>query len=214
MGQYYTPILFKGNTKKAFYSHQFDNGLKLMEHSYIGNSFTESIVKYMLETGGSFRLAWVGDYAQEFLDNEAKGEEKFPNPAFYEDADLFGSKFRKIIQKFVDYERNETKKYFQPTRVNRMENSSQLVFVNHTKKEFVDMEHYCDDNKCDNWGCKIHPLPLLTAIGNGYGGGDYRGSKVTDINYVGTWAGDEIEVVNWFDNRENNYKEIRPLFKE
>jgi len=44
MGQYYTPILFKGNTEKAFLSHQFDTGLKLMEHSYIGNSFTESIV--------------------------------------------------------------------------------------------------------------------------------------------------------------------------
>lgn len=205
MGQYYTPILFKGNTKKAFLSHQFDNGLKLMEHSYIGNSFTESIVKYMFETGGSFRLAWVGDYADEFMEKE----EKMPNPNYYSD-----SKYKDLYQKYIKYEQSETKKYFTPPRVNRMENSSQLVFVNHTKKEFVDMEHYCDENKCDKWGCKIHPLPLLTAIGNGYGGGDYRGSTVTDINYVGTWAGDEIEVVCWFDNREKNYTEIKPKFKE
>ena len=37
----------------------------------------------------------------------------------------------------------------------------------------------------------VHPLPLLTAEGNGRGGGDYRG---THMEHVGTWARDVISV--------------------
>lgn len=43
------------------YSHEYDNGLKLMEHSYIGNSFVsafESLIK-----GNPQRVVWGGDYA-------------------------------------------------------------------------------------------------------------------------------------------------------
>lgn len=45
------------------YSHEYDNGLKLMEHSYIGNSFVssfESLIK-----GNPQRVVWAGDYADE-----------------------------------------------------------------------------------------------------------------------------------------------------
>lgn len=56
--------------------------------------------------------------------------------------------------------------------------------VNLTTKEFVDLEH-----------CKgeIHPLPLLTAVGNGRGGGDYRGDEAS-LKMVGIWAGDELMI--------------------
>jgi len=37
-----------------------------------------------------------------------------------------------------------------------------------------------------------HPLPLLTALGNGMGGGDYRGKEGKDN--IGSWAFDEIYV--------------------
>ena len=39
MGQYYMPLLI-GSDKKIlrFYSHHYDNGLKLMEHSWVGNN--------------------------------------------------------------------------------------------------------------------------------------------------------------------------------
>lgn len=53
--------------------------------------------------------------------------------------------------------------------------------VNHTKKEFV--------QKGGN--DSIHPLSLLTAEGNGRGGGDYRGN---DERLVGLWARDVISV--------------------
>ena len=51
--------------------------------------------------------------------------------------------------------------------------------VNHTKKEYVMKVN------------QFHPLPLLTAEGNGRGGGDYHGA---DEDLVGTWARDVISV--------------------
>jgi len=51
--------------------------------------------------------------------------------------------------------------------------------VNHTKKEYVMKMN------------ELHPLPLLTAEGNGRGGGDYHGA---DEDLVGTWARDVISV--------------------
>jgi len=51
--------------------------------------------------------------------------------------------------------------------------------VNHTKKQYVIKKPYT-----------IHPLPLLTAEGNGRGGGDYKGGD----ELVGTWARDIISV--------------------
>lgn len=189
MGQYYTPILMNGNVKKAFHSHDYSNGLKLMEHSYIGNHFVETIVKFMLEEKKPYRLAWVGDYAEP---TDVKSEE---------------------VGKFITYERNENKKYFKPDCVGDMENSSQLYFVNHTKKEYVDMRHYILENEYDDWGCMVHPLPLLTAVGNGKGGGDYSGSN---MEYIGRWACDEIEVVAWLkeDKKYEEYKELWCPFKE
>ena len=66
MGQYFKPILLAENKKtvKAWmYSHEYDNGLKLMEHSYIGNHFVssfESLIK-----NNPQRVVWAGDYADE-----------------------------------------------------------------------------------------------------------------------------------------------------
>jgi len=52
--------------------------------------------------------------------------------------------------------------------------------VNHTTKQYVDKKKEI-----------IHPLPLLTAEGNGAGGGDYRG----DNEYLcGAWARHVISV--------------------
>jgi hypothetical protein len=64
MGQYYKPIILgedKKTIKEWMYSHEFDNGLKLMEHSWIGNNFVaafESIIK-----NNPCRVVWAGDYA-------------------------------------------------------------------------------------------------------------------------------------------------------
>jgi hypothetical protein len=53
--------------------------------------------------------------------------------------------------------------------------------VNHTKKQYIDKSEYLN----------IHPLPLITAEGNGRGGGDYRGSHEDKI---GLWSRDVISI--------------------
>ena len=58
----------------------------------------------------------------------------------------------------------------------------------------------------DNW-C-IHPLPLLTAIGNGLGGGGYRED---DAWQVGMWANDVISIE---ENIPGEYEEESYIFKE
>ena len=65
MGQYYKPTILGDNKKtiKSFmYSHDYDNGLKLMEHSYIGNNFVGAFETLLIKTPQ--RVVWAGDYAE------------------------------------------------------------------------------------------------------------------------------------------------------
>ena len=75
MGQYYKPINL---TKKQWlYSHDYHNGLKLMEHSYIGNSFMQIIEQLLSPTGSWHKdpIVWAGDYA----DKEAGRKKEHQN---------------------------------------------------------------------------------------------------------------------------------------
>jgi hypothetical protein len=57
--------------------------------------------------------------------------------------------------------------------------------INHSKGLYI------DKNTLGKSGLIIHPLSLLTAEGNGKGGGDYRGR---DNDMCGVWARDIISV--------------------
>ena len=59
-----------------------------------------------------------------------------------------------------------------------------------TTHEYIDLKKVYSLNNGN-----IHPLPLLTAVGNGRGGGDYHGNGVTNLNMVGIWAGDLLQIV-------------------
>ena len=64
MGQYYKPVNL--DKKKFVYSHDYNNGLKLMEHSWIDNDFV-AIVENLIKKGGDWygnRIVWAGDYAE------------------------------------------------------------------------------------------------------------------------------------------------------
>jgi hypothetical protein len=58
---------------------------------------------------------------------------------------------------------------------------SYTYIVNHTKRVYVKK------------GTGVHPLPILTAEGNGRGSGDYEGQN---MDLVGTWARDVISMEN------------------
>lgn len=64
MGQYYSACVLKENKTTPIawvYSHDFGNGLKLMEHSYLTNNFVEAFETLIFEKPQ--RVVWGGDYA-------------------------------------------------------------------------------------------------------------------------------------------------------
>ena len=70
MGQYYKACVLKKNWKQAkntievaLSSYDFENGAKLMEHSYIGNSYVRSVEHLLSDKFKGYPFVWCGDYA-------------------------------------------------------------------------------------------------------------------------------------------------------
>lgn len=186
MGQYYYPTIIrrkgKRNYSEQFYSHSYDhNGLKLMEHSYVGNYFTETVLGQLYNKPG--RLAWMGDYHE-------KGD--------IENVEL-DKLFRRHYKTFKD-ESEKGKHYNHPEMLTQRKGR---FILNHDKKVFIDMGKYEEEATKDEWGCMVHPLPILTAVGNGRGGGDFWNEEQYDS--VGIWAGDLIETQ---DAKPNGYTDV------
>ena len=201
MGQYYQAVILKTNDKlnvESFaYSHDYSNGLKLMEHSWIGNPFVARIEQEILNNPK--RIVWAGDYAEadkneydEFI--HKYGDEDGKNIFNLCDDDL---KLAKLACKRI---------------------AKYRYLVNHDKKQFMDL-YYSKLPISDTYTTEkgkvikyvVHPLPLLTCEGNGRGGGDYRSSN--GEKYIGTWARDLISLETEIINPED-LTEIKPNFKE
>jgi len=156
MGQYYIAVILAedGTYVRAWLSsYAFNNGSKLMEHSYLDNPFVTAL-ENMIGPDGMFyksRIVWAGDYA----DNE-QGKNVNLHSMMIEDDN----------KQCIPKKRDESFRFI----------------VNHTKKIYIDKSILVSD---------IHPLPLLTAEGNGRGGGDYNGEYKEDC---GSWARDVISM--------------------
>ena len=195
MGQYYKAILLDADKKTPRYHFEswgFNNGAKLTEHSYIGNTFMGAVEKVIADN--PMPLVWGGDYA----DVEEGKEDNL-----YFLADRMGSeitlttlnkkchiKKEKLEQKLADFSEHKNR-----------------YILNHSKKEYVDKE------KCPYWlmgeyKMALHPLSLLTAEGNERGGGDYKG---TNMRLIGSWSRDTISVSN---DVPDDFMEIIPNFVE
>ena len=136
----------------AINPHNYRQGAKIMEHSYIGNDFV-SLAEYMLSPLGMFyksRLVWAGDYA----DTEPQTRQNLYHMA--REPQLLFSCSKDFSQ--ADYR----------------------YIVNHTKREFVDKQLCSERYGNDYDGLIVHPLPLLVSEGNGRGGGDYWGPSEDD----------------------------------
>ena len=74
MGQYYYPIILNSDGKIVVWmcAHNYNNGLKLMEHSYLGNNFVSTFEFGLSPEGPHYksRVVWAGDYADKELDQE------------------------------------------------------------------------------------------------------------------------------------------------
>lgn len=181
MGQYYNVYTENRDGVAIAYNRDVDGGYtmaKLMEHSWWFNPFVCTMVKMLYKN--PTRVAWVGDYADSC--RNAYRIDEIYEKAWSDDA--IGVKCDEML---LDG------KYL----------------VNHSDKTYIDCTKYrerCAEKDAPDW--VIHPLPLLTAVGNGQGGGDYRGS---DIEQVGTWYMSEISVE---DEPPIDYKEYAPTFIE
>lgn len=189
MGQYYHIIMKKKDEDEiSAFDRTLDGedyvGAKLMEHSWYNNNMVNAIAQKLHNT--PTHLAWVGDYA----DDNIKGNEINPY-----------------------HEAWERKSYSNLKASDFTLNGRYLV--NHSKKLILDCWMYLIQNvknSKDRW--IIHPLPLLTACGNGRGGGDYEG---TNMDQVGSWAWDVLEIVEWNKQKSllnDGYKMFEVLFNE
>lgn len=125
------------------------------------------------------RLVWAGDYGDEVV-----GDDNF-------------------------YYLTDKAEQSEPFEIDMMKHAldANTIYINHDKKEWFDLKKQTIPDM-RGWGGIAHPLPILTADGNGRGGGDYHGASE---ELVGTWKGDLIEVS---DTIPADYKEIEPWFTE
>lgn len=66
MGQYYKPCTLGKNKKRILnwvYSHDYESGLKLMEHSWMENPFVKAFERLIHKNPQC--VVWAGDYADE-----------------------------------------------------------------------------------------------------------------------------------------------------
>lgn len=216
MGQYYHPTIIgkRYGVKGWLYSHAYDNGLKLMEHSYMGNNFVNAVLRKIDHQ--PMRIAWIGDYANE------------PYPEIPEEPyqkKIERGKFMKIYEAvYGGYGTEPTAPKIHPEPLEGFDSPDRFdgwYLINHSANEYVDLGKFQKENgwieswtdrdgqKVSYW-MAVHPLPLLTACGNNRGGGDYH-ENCPDFDLVGIWAFDFIEFADYkpvgFTEREVHFKE-------
>lgn len=213
MGQYYHPVLLDAdsNVIKSMYSHEFDSGLKLMEHSWLNNKFVQ-VFESLLVMDGPVRVVWAGDYADPELDAQGNPRKRVEEGQEYDlnlyglatedtwyrpDTPAYGRKAnynwyyangRRRDKPVITYGQDRKAPPNAPAPAVLPTTTSHPWLLNHDKGLAVDKRKVPKDSE----GWRIHPLPLLTMEGNGRGGGDFHG----DDKLIGSWARDRISLAS------------------
>ena len=190
MGQYYRPILGDayGLACKVF-DRSVDGEYtfaKLMEHSWWENSFVNAFSEFLYNEPS--RVAWTGDYADEPDDFNFPNCSAFYIPCYKE---VWGEVVIPIGVASTDF------------------NLDGKFLLNHDTKQFIDLNEY-KKLSTDKHGWCIHPLPLLTAVGNDRGGGDFHEGN-TGYENVGMWA---WQLISFADKPPNDFCKVKFVFKE
>ena len=137
MGQYYKPCSL--NSKEWLYSHKYDNGSKLMEHSYIKNKLVMTVESLLAEGKKWFKhkLVWAGDYA----DGETEGK----NDTIYS-----------RLKDEMEIIPNKSNRYYR-------------FLINHDLEEFVDKDKVRDINGIKGYKIHPLPLLTCEGNGRGGG---------------------------------------------
>lgn len=201
MGQYYRNTFLKKNWKKekqpvkaSLCPYDFDNGAKLMEFSYVGNTLMRQVEHLLATEFKRNPFVCVGDYADGKTTTYYKNNDLdvYSCASNFEDSDDYKTLIHSL-PKFKYEHIYEDIPYYK-------------YAVNYSKKEYVVIPKF----KEEEW--TIHPISLLCSDGNGRGGGDFDSVIVNDER-VGSWAYDEIGVTNSLRGCKG-YKRIDGVFEE
>jgi hypothetical protein len=204
MGQYYRPtVIAPDNRILVLDPHAFGSGAKLTEHSWVGNDFVSAVCSLIYRSPK--QVAWIGDYAyQDYAECDEAYTKAMPPDRFQEYYDAaWGEAPEGLPPKL--FSKRDLEILSQDTKG--------MYLVNHDKRVCLDMAAYIRDNtvKGGTWdGWCMNPLPLLTACGNGRGGGDY-GEDYPGYENVGAWAFDRLE---YADQVPGGYTEEEYCFDE
>ena len=157
MGQYFRSII---GDSHGLNCKVFDRSVdgectlaKLMEHSWWLNSFCNSFAENLYKTKG--RVCWVGDYSN---------DDDFD---FYLNSSFYTPTYKEIWGETVKLHGSTSSDF----------TLDHKFLLNHDTKEYVDLDEY-KEKSADKDGWVIHPLPLLTAVGNDRGGGDFHNGNI------------------------------------
>ena len=180
MGQYYHAVVMTKdtygiapNTVKVF---SFPGSLKLTEHSWNDNSDVAEVMNEVADAsvrpGHEVRVAWVGDYSGHWYE---PGDGK---------ADIHEEAYALAWGEYAAVK---------PTRGHRA--YGRMYAVNDDLREAVEIwgvDHSGDLERLHGqwWMCA---WPILNAVGNGEGGGDYHGPNES---LTGTWAYDRQRILH------------------
>lgn len=195
MGQYYAPMIIDKPVAPTvrwwFAAHIYGNGLKLMEHSYVGNRFVRAVETFLRLDGG-MRVVWAGDYA----DNEVDGENLWQKTLTPNHDDHDYSRCVAITAGleplYPGYEStlNAVVSAAHVVDVPLASDDECRYVLNLDTCEYVDTTRAPFADPGSDWTARIHPLPLLTCEGNNRGGGDYRSNAAV----IGSWARARVSV--------------------
>jgi len=142
------------------------------------------------------RVAWIGDYSDSVEINDLGG-------GFIKSRRSFLFYYRRAWHEKLAAPLVDDAEYF-PLDVDK----AHYFLCNTTKNCFLDLQQYVDSNITVGGWC-VNPLPLLTCIGNGQGGGDYF--EKLGAEDVGTWSFDEIYLT---ESKPENMTEVFFSFQE
>ena len=188
MGQYYRPTIVAPDGRiMSLDTHTFDSGAKLTEHSWISNELVNAAYSLILDSPK--RVAWIGDYALDPYDRESDGSDTIDYP--YVNAMALGAFQLYYDSAWGEESKQLDKKLFSKKDLDILNHDTTgMYLVNHNKQVYINLDTYKATCTTDGW-C-MNPLPLLTACGNGQGGGDYHDSRPS-YEDVGIWAFDSLE---------------------
>ena len=190
MGQYYRPILGDAYGLNCMVFDRSVDGeytlAKLMEHSWWLNPFVNSFAAQIYNIKS--RVCWVGDYATEPNDFKFANNSAFYVPNYKK---VWGNRVELLTSHSSDFTLDGK------------------FLLNHDTKEYIDLDEYKRKSK-DKDGWTIHPSPLLTAVGNNRGGGDFHEGNI-GYEFVGKWAWQLISIADSFPK---NFTPVNIIFKE